>query len=200
MMRDMSTTRTAFPMRYQFSVDEYARLVASGLLDQRGVELIDGEIVQMPPQGEPHFYVFCRTTDVLKQIFPGDQFWVRPQGSLQVGSHVPDPDIAVLSGPAQKPGKRTFNSSKPLLVVEISDTTLSYDLNDKASLYASRGIEDYWVMDVEAEEAIVHRMPAPDPSARFGFAYTDIRRFRGDEPITPLAAGARTLTVRTCFE
>lgn len=68
-----------------------------------------------------------------------------------------------------------------VLLVEVSDTTLSFDINEKAALYARAGIADYWVVDVNKRRMIVHRSPSEG-------AYQSLTVYSDVEPVSPLAA------------
>lgn len=79
-----------------------------------------------------------------------------------------------------------FNKSNPgpddlLLVVEVSDSSLAFDLRKKAQLYARAGIIEYWVVNVNRQRLIVHRDPSDG-------AYTSITEYAGSEQVTPVAA------------
>ncbi len=79
-----------------------------------------------------------------------------------------------------------------LLIVEIADSTLGFDLKTKARLYARAEIAEYWVVDISGRRAIVHRDPVEGLYSS-GVAYGD------DESLSPLAARARQLIVREVF-
>jgi hypothetical protein len=72
-------------------------------------------------------------------------------------------------------------------VVEISDATIGFDLGSKASLHASCGVGDYWVVDLSGRRVVVHRGPTADASARFGYRYADVQSFDANAVLTPLA-------------
>ena len=86
-----------------------------------------------------------------------------------------------------------------LLLIEVSDTTLSYDLGRKAAYYAEAGVGDYWVLDVNRQELHLHRNPAADPLATWGFRYRHTQTLSGDDSVSPLASSASALSVRTLF-
>ena len=102
--------------------------------------LVNGEILEMPAAGGPHDVALTLLDDLIRRAFPTG-FAVRCQMSLVLGRSIdPVPDLAVVSGSA-----RDFihKPTTAALVVEISDSSLDYNVGDKACLYASAGIADY---------------------------------------------------------
>lgn len=170
---------------YRWTVDEYHQMWDLGWFLNKRVELIDGEILEIPVPNNPHVVAVHLTEDALRSAF-GAGFWVRTQSPLDFGSaSEPEPDLAVV------PGKARDYSAHPttaLLVVEVSDSSLSYDRKQKASLYAQAGIGDYWIVNVVDGQLEICRDPAPDSSQEFGFGYSNrIILLRGDV-IAPLSA------------
>ncbi len=160
----------AEPPRWRIDVPTYNRLINQGFFEGRRVELIEGEIVEMSPIDLPHWKTTIKIDEILKRIFGmGRGYIVSVQSALQFGDFAaPEPDIAVI--------KADLNAlvavpSSAVLVVEVSDTTLSYDRNRKAALYASRGIEDYWIVNLRAPQLEVMRQPRPTPHAKFSHGY-----------------------------
>jgi Uma2 family endonuclease len=105
----------------------------------------------------------------------------------------PEPDLAVVPGNARD--YATAHPTSALLVVEISDSTLDYDLTDKASLYASGGITDYWVVDLVNRRLVVHRIPQSDPGAAFGARYSQVAQFGPADQTSALAAPQAAVAV-----
>jgi Uma2 family endonuclease len=104
----------------------------------------------------------------------------------------PEPDVAYVPGTLRQ--VRTHPTTA-LLIVEVSDTTLSYDRGNKASLYASAGIADYWIVNLVDRVVEVLRNPALSPAAKFGWSYsTTTTHFSGDS-VTPLAAPSASVAV-----
>ena len=124
------------------------------------LELIEGEIIEMAPIGPPH----AAAATILAMQFAraaGDRAVVWVQNPLRIGDlSMPQPDVALL-----KPRADTYARSHPvpadvLLAVEISDTTLRFDVSRKMPLYARAGIGEAWVVDIA--EAVVHVFRGPD--------------------------------------
>lgn len=150
------------PARHLFDVDEWDRLGELGFFgeDDR-VELVEGEIVDMSPIGDWHASCVNRLNRILdRQV--GDAAIVQVQGPVRLSRHSePLPDIALLR---YRPD--FYSSAKPgpddvLLLVEVSDSTASYDLGRKAQLYSLHGVAEYWVVDLAAGCAHVFSGPGP---------------------------------------
>ncbi len=82
-----------------------------------------------------------------------------------------------------------------LLVVEVSETTLYYDRNQKASLYAASGIADYWIINVVQRQVEVYRDPVPDATQAFGYRYASRTILDPGEVVSPLALPGATVAV-----
>ena len=147
-------------MKHRLTVDEYYRMAEMGLLapDAR-VELIDGEIVDMPPMGSRH----GGTGMLLNQRFMkvvGDAAIVTSGSTLILGNYsAPQPDLMLL-----RPRDDFYRRSNPtpddlLLVLETSDSTWRYDREIKAPLYARHGVCDYWIVHLRKKELHCFRDP-----------------------------------------
>ncbi len=86
------------------------------------------------------------------------------------------------------PGKSGFHPSRPVLVVEVAETSLALDRLHKGSLYARAGLPDYWILNLVDGVLEVYRQPAPSSSAPFGWAYSEVRSLGMPDLISPLAA------------
>ncbi len=150
--------------------EEYEQFVVLGVLrpDER-VELIEGEIVKLPPQrSRPTTGVYL-AYEALRAIF-GAGFVVRVQFPLALSEYSePEPDVAVVAGSG-----RDFAAAHPtsaLLVVEVSDATLSFDRGSKAGVYAAAGIPEYWILNLVKDQLEMYREPGPMPGAAHGHGY-----------------------------
>lgn len=134
---------------------EYDALVDSGVLDGERVELLEGALVAMSPQGEPHMRAIVALNRFLVRSL-SDEWDVRPQGPLAVGDDSePEPDLAVVP-------HEPIGSGHPLtaaLVIEVTVSSQRADLVHKPRLYARAGVGEYWVLDLPREEVVVHRLP-----------------------------------------
>jgi Uma2 family endonuclease len=173
------------PRRIRWTKKEFYRLAELGFFQDRHVELVGGELMQMTIN-PPHCVALGLTSDALRAAF-GPGHYVRSQGVLDLAiRHQPQPDLAVVPGVP-----RDYASAHPtsaLLVVEVSDTTIRYDRLVKAHLYARAGIADYWIVNIRDRQLEIFRNPGPDPSRRGRFAYADVTIVPATGTATPLAA------------
>jgi len=165
---------------HRWSRREYDRMVESGVFAPGArLELLDGEIVDMTPQGSAHATVTQLVEEALRAAF-GPGFSVRVQMPLAIDdSSEPEPDVAVVKG-----SPRDYLQDHPdsaMLVVEVADSTLSHDRERKKHVYARNAIPEYWIVDVGAGRVEVYRYPAGDDYA------SKATCTRGDR-IQPLAA------------
>lgn len=151
-----------YPQRHAISADEYVRMAQAGVFstDVR-LELMEGEIIEMAPIGSAHAAVVNSLAALLHRAC-GESVIVSVQNPIVVGERsVPQPDLALLR---MRPD-RYFNAhpraADTLLVVEVADATLKFDLEQKALLYARAGIPETWVVDLEARAVHVLREPTP---------------------------------------
>jgi Uma2 family endonuclease len=165
--------------------DEYERMVAAGIFapDDR-VELIDGEVIAMTPQGSAHATAVSLASEALRQAF-GSGVVIRAQLPFAVsGESEPEPDIAVVAG-----SPRDFRDAHPgsaLLIVEVADATLAYDRGTKASLYARAGVPDFWILNLVESALEVYRDRVVNSGARLGWHYRTTERLGPMDQISPL--------------
>jgi Uma2 family endonuclease len=179
-----TTSGVAEPAPWFVTRDEYYRLHDLGFFDTRRTERIYGSVVIMSPVSFKH--TLCRTlTTLLLQKEFGAGFFPRDQDPLPVEDHSePQPDVAICSG---SPRDYTDHPRQPVLLVEISDTTLKRDTGVKARLYAAAGVADYWVLDVVRRRLMVFRQPKEDASSESGFNYFSFVRLNENDVVSPLA-------------
>jgi len=162
---------------------EFYLLVETNVFVEQRVELVDGEIVPVERTDNFHCIALDETARLLR-IGLGETFWVRMQATLDLNEFsVVDPDIAVVPATAKQ---SRVNPTTALLIVEVSETTLSYDRNRKASLYAAADIADYWIIDLVNMRLEVRRDPAPDATADFGASYTTLTTHTVTDTVSPL--------------
>lgn len=162
----------------RWTVDEVERLAS---LDAGfgKVELVGGELYNKTPQSDPHWYAHEATLAALLDMFGLAR--LTSQKPAKFGLHdAPEPDVAVFRRKTSRPGPGDVD-----LVVEISDTSLAFDLGEKAATYARHGVREYWVVDLNRREVVVHR----DPD---GETWTSVERFPESAALTPLAAPEAT--------
>jgi Uma2 family endonuclease len=146
--------------RHRISVDEYYRMAEEGILppDAR-VELIEGEIIDMAPIGIAHGTAVLELNQRLMRA-AGDLALVLPQSALRLSDiSEPQPDFSLLKPPIGSYRKRLPAAGDALLIIEVSDSTLSFDIRVKAPLYASHGILEYWIVDLKGRQLRFFRAP-----------------------------------------
>jgi Uma2 family endonuclease len=156
----MSAQTETWPRPHRLTVDDYYRMAEAGVLspDDR-TELIEGEIVDMAPIGSTHADVVRVLNQRLVRSF-GDAGVVSVQLPVRLSTRSePQPDLAVL-----RPRPAGYRRAHPtaddvVLLIEVSDSTLRYDLDVKARLYATHGVVEYWVVDLVENRVWRHRKP-----------------------------------------
>jgi Uma2 family endonuclease len=171
----------------RWSRDEYDQMVATGIFyPGERVELIDGEILAVTPQGSAHATGIQLAADALRASF-GSGVVVRAQLPMAAGTHSePEPDIAVVRGTPRD--YREAHPTSALLIVEIADATLDYDRQRKGRLYARAGIQDYWIVNLNDRCVEMYR---DHSQASYRFSC----RFMPGETISPLAAPGAQIAV-----
>jgi Uma2 family endonuclease len=149
---------------------EYERLVDRGVFEPGDrIELIDGLLLVSEPQSSPHYTAIQLVERVLSRAF-GEGWTVRTQAPIALDdTSEPEPDVAVVRG-----GVRDFaaaHPTDPVLVVEVAVSSLAFDREHKASLYARAGRPEYWIVNLIDRVLEVRRDPAPEPSAPYGWDY-----------------------------
>jgi len=183
------------PQRRLFTRAEYERAAELGLFGpEERLELIGGEVIKkMTPQRSLHATGVGLAARTLGRAF-GEAFDVRVQLPLALADESePEPDVAVVRG-----GPRDYRDAHPasaVLVVEVADTSLAFDRTTKASLYASAGIPEYWIVNLQDRVLEVHREPAPMAEQPFGHHCRSVTRHAADQSIEPLAAPGATIRV-----
>jgi Uma2 family endonuclease len=131
--------------RRRFTVAEIEAMVAAGLLDEdERVELIGGELVPMSPKGNHHEVVKTALAQHWSRMRP-DDVWLTTETTFRLSPDTYlEPDVVVYP---RASGLRNLSGANVLLVVEIADSSLAYDLGRKAALYAGFGIRELWVID-----------------------------------------------------
>ena len=148
-------------MRRLFTADEYQRMGQVGILteDDR-VELIDGEIVAMTPIGTRHNASVNRGNRALVRA-AGDAAIVQSQGSIRLDQYSePEPDLVLLRPLADFYASRPAGPDDILLIIEVAQSSIDYDRDVKAPLYAAAGIPEYWLVDLNTD--VVWRFSSPE--------------------------------------
>ncbi|MFO0799860.1 MAG: Uma2 family endonuclease [Gemmataceae bacterium] len=181
------------PAALRWTVDLFHDVCDAGHFEGRNVILVDGEIIEIAAPNPAHNVGMMLAVEVLTPLFqPGHA--VRNQMALVLGLWTdPVPDLAFVVGSSRD--YLTRQATTAALVVEVSDTTLAYDTTEKAELYATGGIADYWVLDVSNDRLLVFRDPRPRSTTPPATSYqTCLTLGRGDT-VSPLALPGATVNV-----
>jgi Uma2 family endonuclease len=141
----------------KWTIEQYHELVATGILDDMRVELLAGDIIEMPPEGMPHAVYCGRTAEYLRELLR-DRAKVRETHPITLPNNSePEPDVAIVRSPDTQYLAHHPYPEDIYWLIEYSDTTLAKDLNAKQRIYAQSGILEYWVVNLQASELIVFR-------------------------------------------
>jgi len=164
----------------------YDRLVEAGIFGSEDrVELLDGLLVVREPQGGRHATVVALVRAALEKAF-GPSYYVREEKPIALDERSePEPDVVVV--PGRPRDYLNAHPSRPVLVVEVADTSLALDRLRKGRLYARAGIADYWIVNLIDEGLEVYREPVRAPSGP-DWKYDSVRLLRRNAVVTPLAA------------
>lgn len=165
--------------RKLFTFDDCIRMAEVGILSPADrVELIHGEILKMSPIGPRHGAAVDGTTRAMVQL-AGDTAIVRVQGTVVLDQFcAPQPDIVLLRPKDDFYAGKNPGSPDILLIIEVADSSLEYDITVKLELYAILGIVEYWVADLPNNRLLVHSEPVGD-------SYRTVREFRRGDTIAP---------------
>jgi Uma2 family endonuclease len=144
------------PRPRHWTCAEFHRFGDLGAFEGRRAMLIDGVIIEEGPMNPPHAMTLGLVEEAIRAAF-GPGWWLRHQSPLVLGLDTdPEPDLVVVPG---RPRDYTGHPTTAALVVEVADTSLDFDTQDKRRLYARSGISDYWVVDINGRRLLVFRDP-----------------------------------------
>ena len=172
---------------------EYERLVDLGAFEGDPIELIGGQLVVAEPQGAYHASAISAVDYSLRAVLPlGWMVRIQAPVSLDDESE-PEPDLVVVRGlPADY---RHSHPARPVLAVEVADSSLDFDRQHKGSLYARADIQDYWIVNLADRALEVYRDPGPDPAAAYGWRYRSAVTLTPPAVVVPLAFPASQIVV-----
>ena len=172
---------------YRLSRVEYDRAVEAGAFERDAkLELVDGDLNAMTPEGVGHTTGMDLVADCLRRVF-GSGFHVRIQHPLAVDDYSePEPDVAVVKGTIRDYGKA--HPTEALLVVEVSHESLRYDRTVKQRLYARCGIPEYWILALPESRLEIYRNPAGD-------GYQSVTNHAAGDRVAPLARSDAQIVV-----
>jgi Uma2 family endonuclease len=158
----MASRDLALESRPPLTVEEFEALAETeGWDEDTRVELLDGEVVWMSPINDPHAACVNRLNQLFGRRYAEDAVLVAVQNPIRVENYdEPQPDVALLRPRPDFYASETPGPADVLLLVEVADTTLRTDLGRKARIYASGGVSEYWVVDLNNRVLYLHRSPA----------------------------------------
>jgi len=177
----MSAVMTDWIPRHRITVDEYYKMAEVGILapDAR-VELIEGEIIDMGKIGTGHARMTVYLNRQLMNAV-GARAVILPQVPIHLSDiSEPIPDFALVSLEAGSYEKGHPRPEDTFLVIEVSDSSLRYDSQVKAPLYARHGIPEYWIVDLPGQQVRFFRSPNSGQ-------YTDITSTAAPGVVSPVA-------------
>lgn len=183
---------TSTNVRY-FTVDEYHRMSEAGILSgEERLELIEGQIILMAAKNPPHAATNLCAANFLSSLLQKKAL-VRIQDPISLNLYSePEPDIAVVRFDSKFYLDHHPTPEEIFLVIEVADTTQERDCGQKACLYASAGIVDYWVLDVNRRQVYVFRQPTQEN-------YQQQIILQDSETVSPLAFPDVTIPIQELF-
>ena len=148
------------PSRHPITVGEYFRMGEANVLEADArCELIEGEIIDMPPIGPPHASKTNRLAALLADAVRGKAI-VSAQNPVVLGDlSAPQPDLALLRYRDDYYAHAHPGPADILLLVEVADTSLAHDRDTKLPLYARFRVPEVWIIDIQGRHLDVHREP-----------------------------------------
>ena len=144
-------------------------MIESGVLNNRSVELLEGEIIEMSPEGPLHRFTNDTAAEYLRELLRG-QAKIFEAHPITLSNSEPEPDIAIVRLPNTNYLTRHPYTEDIYWLIEISNTTLEEDLGKKKKIYANASINEYWVINLKTREIIVFREPSSnDYKTKFTF-------------------------------
>lgn len=179
----------------RFSVAEYHKLIEIGILtEDDNLELLDGYLVHKMSRNPPHDACLQLIQETLPRLLPTG-WCLRMQSAITLSHSEPEPDAAVVRGNA-----RTYAVHHPIsadigLVIEVADSTLDGDRNDKGRIYAEAGIDYYWIVNLVDRQVEVYTQPSGTTSTP-AFGQRQDYRMGDDVPLLMNAANVGNIPVR----
>ena len=145
----------------KWSLSDYHKMIEAGILSDRRVEFILGDIVEMSPEGPIHRHINHSTVKYLRKLLK-DQAEVIEAHPITLSDSEPEPDIAIVRFPDDLYLNHHPYPEDIYWLIEISDTTLAKDLGIKKKAYAQAAIREYWVIDLSSTTLKVFLNPTEE--------------------------------------
>ena len=172
---------------------EYDKLVELGVFEGEPLELIGGQLIVAEPQHAYHASAISAAEYALRAVLPPGWI-VRTQLPVSLDDESePEPDLVVV--PGRPADYRHEHPARPALVVEVAESSLQFDRDQKGSLYARAGIEDYWIVNLVDRRVEVYRTPESARSAPYGWRYRSRAMLTPPAILVPLAFASSRVAV-----
>jgi Uma2 family endonuclease len=132
---------------YKWSVEDYHQIIESGILERKSVELLEGEIIAVSPEKPIHSSRIDTVANYLRDVLQ-KKAKVREAHPITLDNSEPEPDIALVRFDNNNYSDRHPDPQDIYWLVEVSNQTLTKDLEEKSVIYARNGIPEYWVIDL----------------------------------------------------
>jgi Uma2 family endonuclease len=143
---------------YKWSVAEYHQMIDTGLLEGKLVELLEGEIIEVSPEGPLHTSTNYSVAEYLRELLRGKAV-IREAHPITLDNSEPEPDIAIVVSPYTNYLTRHPYPQDIYWLIEVAERTLKKDLEEKTITYARNGILEYWVIDLPHKKLWVFKEP-----------------------------------------
>ncbi len=171
----------------RFSVAEYHRLGEVGVLtEQDRVELIEGWIVNKMNRNPQHDWCLHQCLSIWQKYLPAE-FLIRIQSASTTSDSEPEPDLAIVTGPAERYRQTRPAAADVQLVIEVSESSLRYDQTVKSRVYARAGIPAYWVINLVQRQIELYGRPSTTEPA----SYLDRTVLTASDTLSLTVAGAQ---------
>ena len=141
------------------NVNEYHQMAEVGILEEKGIELINGKILKTSPIGVKHTACVKKTNAILNDLLPKTAI-IGIQDPIKLNDiSEPEPDISILHFDKDFYANAHPKPEDTILVIEVADTTIDYDREIKAPLYAAALIPEYWLVDLNTKQITAYQSP-----------------------------------------
>ena len=143
----------------KITIKQWHLIVDSGAVDRRNYQLIAGQIFEMAPENPIHSGSILRLSDRLKKLFTHEPVIISQGHPITIEDSEPEPDIAILKYRDEYYCDQHPGADEVYLVIEIANSSLNFDRENKKQIYAKARIIEYWIVDLNSNALIVHRDP-----------------------------------------
>ncbi|MEQ8819611.1 MAG: Uma2 family endonuclease [Sumerlaeia bacterium] len=152
---------TVAATRARFGVQDYYKMIEAGVFEDRRVELLDGEIVEMSPSENPHHFTVHRIARLFRALEARHGLYTFVQSPFAIPDQAsePEPDLYVTRASLLDQAEQKAGPQDVLLLIEVADSSLRKDRMDKLPLYARAGIAEFWIVNLAEDCIEVYRSP-----------------------------------------